>query len=62
MKNKFTHLIDMRTSEGHILHGLEATMDKEGNIYFVRDDDGVHAWHCNKVNKNDYNIAKIIKI
>ena len=59
LTNKYTHLIDMEMDGGSILHGLEATMDEKGNIYFVRDDNGVHAWHCNMVHKDDYNVKKI---
>ena len=59
MQNNYTHLVDMETSEGYILKELEATMDEEGNIYFVRDDNHVHAWHCNSVHKDDYNVKKI---
>ena len=59
MTNSYTHLVDMKTSEGCILHGLEANMDSEGNIYFVRDDDGVNAWYCGVVHKNDWNVVKI---
>jgi len=62
MKNKYTHLIDMETDSGCILHELEATMDDKGNIYFVRNDDCVHAWHCNKVHKDDYNVVKIKQV
>lgn len=62
MKNKYTHLVDMETDNGIILKGLEAIMDEKGNIYFVRNDNGVHAWHCNMVHKNDYNVNKIIEI
>lgn len=58
-KNNYTHLVDMLTDNGCILHGLEATLDDKGNIYFVRDDDGVHAWHCNSVHKDNYNVVKI---
>ena len=61
-KNKYTHLIDMRTDNGYILHELEANIDEKGNIYFVRDDNGVHAWHCNQVHKNDYNVVKVKKV
>lgn len=59
MKNKYTHLVDMETDNGCILHELEATIDEKGNIYFVRDDNGVHAWHCNSVHNDDYNVIKI---
>ncbi len=59
MKNKFTHLIDMKTDNGCILKKLEAIMDDSGNIYFVRNDKGVHAWHCNVVHKDDFNVKKI---
>lgn len=59
MKNKYTHLVDMKTDNGCILKELEATIDDKGDIYFVRDDAGVHAWHCNRVNKNDYNVVNI---
>jgi len=59
MKNKYTHLVDMQTKNGCILYELEANIDDKGNIYFVRDDDGVHAWHCNMVHKNDYNVVKL---
>lgn len=59
MKNKYTHLIDMETDEGYITKELEATMDESGNIYFVRNDDGVHAWHCSRVHKDDWNVKRI---
>ena len=41
---------------------IEAIMDERGNIYFVRDDDGVHAWHCNQIHKNNYNVIKVKKV
>jgi hypothetical protein len=62
MKNKYTHLVDMQTDNGCILHELEANMDEKGNIYFVRNDDGVHAWHCNQVHKDNNNVVKIKEI
>ena len=58
-KNKYTHLVDMQAGNGCILYELEAIVDKD-DIYFVRDDDGVHAWHCNSVKKDDYNVIKIV--
>ena len=62
MTNKYTHLVDMKTEDGHILHNLEANVSDDGNINFVRNDDGVHAWHCNNINKDDNNVIKITKI
>lgn len=62
MKNKYTHLVDMKTSSGCILKGLEAEVDEKGNIYFVRNDAGVHAWHCNMVHKSDYNVVRVKKV
>ena len=62
MKNKYTHLVDMKSDNGCIYKELEATIDEKGNIYFVRNDDGVHAWHCNSVHKDDYNVVKIKEV
>jgi len=62
MKNKYTHLVDMETDSGCILKELEATIDRNGNIYFVRDDNCVHAWHCNSVHKDNWSVKKIVKI
>jgi len=52
----------MKTDNGCILKELEATIDESGNIHFVRDDNGVHAWHCNSVHKDDYNVIKITPV
>ena len=51
--------VDMRTSEGYILRGLEADIYEGGDIYFRRNKDGVGAWHCGRVNQNDYNVVHI---
>ena len=55
-----THNVVMINSEGYEMT-LEARVDGD-NIYFLRDINGVHAWHCNMVNINDYNVKKIIPI
>lgn len=62
MKNKYTHIVEMRMDEGYIIH-LEAVIDEEsGDIFFVRDDDGVTAWHCGCVNRKDHNVVNVKKI
>jgi hypothetical protein len=33
----------------------------EQNIYFIRNKDHVHAWHCNSLPKNHSDIIKIIR-
>lgn len=38
---------------------LEITMD-EHDIYFVRDENGVAAWHCGSLPKTDHRILEII--
>ena len=37
---------------------LKVIMD-ENNIYFVRDENGVNAWHCGSLPKTDYRILEI---
>ncbi len=37
---------------------LKVTMDNK-YIYFVRNKDGVNAWHCGSLPKNDYRILEI---
>lgn len=39
---------------------LEVTMD-EKDIYFVRDENGVNAWHCGSLPKTDHRILEITK-
>jgi len=58
--HRYTHDVIMETDNGCELK-LEAEIN--GNdIYFLRDENGVHAWHCNMVKVNDYNVKKIIPI
>lgn len=63
MTNKTTeekiYLAKMRNRQGYILT-LEVTMD-EYDIYFVRDENGVNAWHCGSLPKTDYRIVEIIE-
>jgi len=51
--------VDMRTRQGYIMYGLDADIYEDGDIYFRRNKDGVGAWHCGRVNKNDYNVIRI---
>ena len=41
-----------------IIKTLEITMD-EDDIYFVRNKDGVAAWHCGSLPKTDHRILEI---
>lgn len=41
-----------------IYSNLKITMDSE-NIYFVRNENGVNAWHCGSLPKSDYRILEI---
>jgi len=43
-----------------IIKTLEITMD-EDDIYFVRNKDGVAAWHCGSLPKTDPRIVEIIE-
>ena len=43
-----------------IIKTLEITMD-EDDIYFVRDESGVAAWHCGSLPKTDPRIVEIIE-
>lgn len=40
---------------------LKITMD-ESDIYFVRNKDGVNAWHCGSLPKTDHRILEILEI
>lgn len=59
MKN-YTHLVDMRCGDG-VLKGMKAIIE-DGIIHFVRNENGVHAWHCNNVDKYDSDVLKITKV
>ncbi|KKR07768.1 MAG: hypothetical protein UT55_C0051G0008 [Candidatus Peregrinibacteria bacterium GW2011_GWE2_39_6] len=41
-----------------VIKTLEITMD-EKDIYFVRDENGVAAWHCGSLPKTDHRILEI---
>ena len=41
-----------------VIKNLKITMD-ERDIYFVRDENGVNAWHCGSLPKTDHRILKI---
>lgn len=56
-KNK-RYLAKMSKGNG-ISYYLEVIMD-EKNIYFLRDENGVNAWHCGSLPKTDYRILEII--
>ena len=43
-----------------VIKTLEITMD-ERDIYFVRNKDGVNAWHCGSLSKTDYRIVEIME-
>ena len=61
----YTHLVDMIViidGERLIQEGMEAVVYENGNIHFVRNDDGVTAWHCNNIHKNDWNVHKITAV
>jgi hypothetical protein len=32
---------------------------ENGNIHFVRNDNGVTAWHCNNIRASDWNVHRI---
>lgn len=42
-----------------VIKTLEITMD-EKDIYFVRDENGVNAWHCGSLPKTDHRILEIM--
>jgi len=42
----------------YVISTYEITMD-EHDIYFVRDKDGVAAWHCGSLPKTDHRILEI---
>jgi len=41
-----------------VIKTLEVTMG-ENDIYFVRDENGVNAWHCGSLPKTDHRILEI---
>ncbi len=43
---------------GDSIMWLPVTKDDE-NIYFIRDENHVHAWHCNSLPINHYDIKEI---
>lgn len=61
MKNKKLeeriYLAKMKDCDGCIMN-LRVTMD-EFDIYFIRDENGVNAWHCGSLPKTDYRILEI---
>ena len=57
----YTHLVSMKTTGGHIVKDLPAIVEN-GNIHFVRDDNGVIAWHCNNIGVGDWNVHKITEV
>lgn len=52
------YLAKMKFFHGGVSY-LKVIMD-EKNIYFVRNKDGVNAWHCGSLPKTDYRILEII--
>ena len=58
-----THLANMDYGEGNTEMWLEVvkTINKKGEeeIIFCRDDNHVHAWHCNYLPIDDYRIIEI---
>ena len=55
------HLVRIRADYGSKnIKTLEITMD-EDDIYFVRDENGVAAWHCGSLPKTDPRIVEIIE-
>ena len=64
----YTHLVDMIYSHGkngelNITKNMPAIVNNEtGNIHFVRDDNGVIAWHCNNIGVGDWNVHKITEV
>ena len=51
-----THNAIMRC--GKETMSLKVSIDDE-NVYFLRDKSGVHAWHCNSLPKDHFDILKI---
>ena len=56
-KEKEYYLAEMYIGNG-IYSDLKITMDND-NVYFVRNENGVNAWHCGSLPKSDYRILKI---
>lgn len=53
------HLVRIRADYGSpYIKTLEITID-EKDIYFVRDENGVAAWHCGSLSKTDPRILEI---
>jgi hypothetical protein len=52
--------VAMKTDDGYIMW-LPANIYGD-NIYFIRDENHVHAWHCNSVKKTDSNVVGIRKL
>jgi hypothetical protein len=57
-QKRHTHNVIMITDNNCELE-LEVEIDGD-DIYFLRDINGVHAWHCNSAKTTDYNVKKII--
>lgn len=53
-----THLANMDFGHGNTKSWLEIVMN-ETNIFFCRNDDGVHAWHCGYLPITDRRILEI---
>lgn len=51
------YLAKMKTYEGYAMT-LEVTIG-ENDIYFVRNENGVNAWHCGSLPKTDHRILEI---